>query len=135
MAPTSEVEDSAEIPSIPPDPPLLHDVYYQLAAHGPAFFFHGADIEVISSPNEFYESLIDMVKTAEKRIVISSLYLGDGPMEMKLVGYYYCRTYRDNNQSMVLWSFCCFVSLFFPHIPSSLSLSLFCSYHYHHHHY
>jgi CDP-diacylglycerol--glycerol-3-phosphate 3-phosphatidyltransferase len=42
-------------------------------------------IEFLYTPREFYDKLIDLVSHANKRISIATLYVGDSPMERKLL--------------------------------------------------
>ena len=51
----------------------------------PGFYVNGDNIQVISSPNQFYQTMIDKISNAVYRITISSLYIGTGDMERKLV--------------------------------------------------
>lgn len=39
----------------------------------------------LASPSDFYDELISRTKTAHHRIVLSSLYLGNGKLERELV--------------------------------------------------
>jgi phosphatidylserine/phosphatidylglycerophosphate/cardiolipin synthase-like enzyme len=50
-----------------------------------AFPVSSADVRVLSSPAEFYSTLLDLAGKAERRVVLSSLYLGTGPHEQALV--------------------------------------------------
>ncbi|CAB3396742.1 unnamed protein product [Caenorhabditis bovis] len=43
------------------------------------------NIKILHTPQEFYSTLLERIRTAEKRIVLSSLYLGDGKLERDLV--------------------------------------------------
>ena len=49
------------------------------------FNLEGDNIEILSSPEEFYETLISNVNQAQKRIVLSSLYIGTGSKGEALV--------------------------------------------------
>ncbi|XP_075436132.1 CDP-diacylglycerol--glycerol-3-phosphate 3-phosphatidyltransferase, mitochondrial isoform X2 [Ascaphus truei] len=51
----------------------------------PEFGISSSCVKVLSSPSEFYQVMKAQVKTARKRIVMASLYLGTGPMEQELV--------------------------------------------------
>ncbi|BDA46159.1 probable CDP-diacylglycerol-glycerol-3-phosphate 3-phosphatidyltransferase [Coccomyxa sp. Obi] len=47
---------------------------------------HGADIDVLSSPAEFHESLLDRIKRAKENVTIASLYAGtSGGLESQFV--------------------------------------------------
>ncbi|XP_065579961.1 CDP-diacylglycerol--glycerol-3-phosphate 3-phosphatidyltransferase, mitochondrial-like [Artemia franciscana] len=51
----------------------------------PCFSIYGGKVKVMSSPKEFYETLLAKSKNAKRRITIASLYLGTGQMERTLV--------------------------------------------------
>lgn len=51
----------------------------------PVFGVDASQVEMIDSPSAFYESIIEGIRGSRKRILISSLYLGTGPMEAKIV--------------------------------------------------
>ncbi|KAG1655251.1 CDP-diacylglycerol--glycerol-3-phosphate 3-phosphatidyltransferase, mitochondrial [Nymphon striatum] len=59
--------------------------YSSHAQNLPKFKINGENVHVLHSPTEFYNRLLELSKNAKKRIVISSLYLGTGPMEKNLV--------------------------------------------------
>ncbi|WKY10550.1 hypothetical protein Q1695_002707 [Nippostrongylus brasiliensis] len=43
------------------------------------------NVRILQSPSDFYEFLVERSRTATNRITLSSLYLGDGSLERKLV--------------------------------------------------
>ncbi|CAI2322340.1 unnamed protein product [Caenorhabditis sp. 36 PRJEB53466] len=51
----------------------------------PGIPINPSNVEIVGTPAEFYQTLIDQSKKAKKRIALSSLYLGDGEHEKKLV--------------------------------------------------
>lgn len=51
----------------------------------PGFPANARDIQVLKTPTEFYEQLLTFISQAEKTITISSLYLGTGEYEQRLV--------------------------------------------------
>ncbi|XP_033214352.1 CDP-diacylglycerol--glycerol-3-phosphate 3-phosphatidyltransferase, mitochondrial isoform X2 [Belonocnema kinseyi] len=51
----------------------------------PGFPVNGSKITIIEEPAVFYSTLLENCKTAKKRIVLSSLYIGTGKLETKLV--------------------------------------------------
>lgn len=51
----------------------------------PGFPVNGSKITIIEEPSEFYSTLLEKCKTAENRIVLSSLYIGNGKLENKLI--------------------------------------------------
>jgi len=44
-----------------------------------------SDIRLLESPDEFYTTLLSLSQGAQQRVLLSSLYLGTGPHEEKLV--------------------------------------------------
>ncbi|EGD80282.1 hypothetical protein PTSG_10537 [Salpingoeca rosetta] len=57
-----------------------------LEAHTSLHFdVHGDDIHVETEPAAFYTRLVQSIKTAERRVVLTSLYLGTGQHERDLV--------------------------------------------------
>lgn len=48
----------------------------RLSATQPCFGVKGDNVEILSSPTIFHDTLLDMVKSAQRRILISSLYIG-----------------------------------------------------------
>jgi len=45
----------------------------------------GADIEILDTPTDFFNTLLHLISTATQHITLSSLYLGTGPLETQLV--------------------------------------------------
>ena len=45
----------------------------------------GADIEILDTPTDFFNTLLSLVSTATQHLTLSSLYLGTGPLETQLV--------------------------------------------------
>jgi len=50
-----------------------------------AFPISSSNVRVLSTPDEFYQTLLELSGRAEQRVVLSSLYLGTGPHEQALV--------------------------------------------------
>uniref|UniRef100_F7EAP9 CDP-diacylglycerol--glycerol-3-phosphate 3-phosphatidyltransferase n=1 Tax=Monodelphis domestica TaxID=13616 RepID=F7EAP9_MONDO len=51
----------------------------------PEFGVSSSHVKVLSSPAEFFELMKGQIKTARRRVVMASLYLGTGPLEQELV--------------------------------------------------
>ena len=66
---------------------MTHDLNQSswLRCNCPGFYVNGDNIQVILSPHLFYQTLIDKISNANDRITISSLYIGTGEMERRLV--------------------------------------------------
>ncbi|KAM9888945.1 hypothetical protein OXX79_012505, partial [Metschnikowia pulcherrima] len=56
--------------------PRLATIFQQLDAIAPRFALRGSDIQILSSPAEFYNTLKAKIRGANSRIFLSSLYLG-----------------------------------------------------------
>lgn len=48
----------------------------------PSFKINGSQIRVLQSPAEFYETLKDKIRNAERRIFLSTLYIGKSEREL-----------------------------------------------------
>lgn len=51
----------------------------------PSFKINGSQIRVLQSPTEFYETLKDKIRKAERRIFLSTLYIGKSEKELVCV--------------------------------------------------
>lgn len=51
----------------------------------PAFDIKGSDVSILRTPAEFYETLKDRIRKAERRVFLSTLYIGKS--EQELVGF------------------------------------------------
>ena len=60
-------------------------LYQLLSKHSYALPARSTDIHVIDTPTNFYNQLIQLIQSAKYRVILSSLYLGTGPLEKKLV--------------------------------------------------
>ncbi|XP_061913164.1 CDP-diacylglycerol--glycerol-3-phosphate 3-phosphatidyltransferase, mitochondrial [Entelurus aequoreus] len=65
--------------------PSLNGHFRWMSEHVPAFRVNGARIHVLTSPDQFYQTLKARVRTAKRRVVLASLYLGTGQLEQDLV--------------------------------------------------
>ncbi|KAM3859650.1 CDP-diacylglycerol--glycerol-3-phosphate 3-phosphatidyltransferase, mitochondrial [Diretmus argenteus] len=63
----------------------LHARFRWMAEHVPAFRVPGAHIHILSSPDQFYQTVKARIKSAKRRVVMASLYLGTGVLEQDLV--------------------------------------------------
>ncbi|KAG7227713.1 hypothetical protein INR49_029475 [Caranx melampygus] len=55
-----------------------------MAEHVPAFRVPGTSIHILTSPDQFYQAMKARIKTAKRRVVMASLYLGTGQLEQEL---------------------------------------------------
>jgi phosphatidylserine/phosphatidylglycerophosphate/cardiolipin synthase-like enzyme len=62
-------------PAISPHP-SVKDLSDTLSGLQPCFGARGDEIKLLGSPQEFHALLLEMIKRAKRRIVISSLYIG-----------------------------------------------------------
>ncbi|XP_029977817.1 CDP-diacylglycerol--glycerol-3-phosphate 3-phosphatidyltransferase, mitochondrial isoform X1 [Sphaeramia orbicularis] len=56
-----------------------------MAEHVPVFRVPGTHIHILTSPDQFYQAMKARIKTAKRRVVMASLYLGTGQLEQELV--------------------------------------------------
>ncbi|KAL3967938.1 E3 ubiquitin-protein ligase [Sarotherodon galilaeus] len=56
-----------------------------MAEHVPAFRVPGSHVHILTSPDQFYQAMKARIKTAQRRVVMASLYLGTGQLEQELV--------------------------------------------------
>ncbi|XP_034427181.1 CDP-diacylglycerol--glycerol-3-phosphate 3-phosphatidyltransferase, mitochondrial [Hippoglossus hippoglossus] len=56
-----------------------------MAEHVPAFRVPGTHIHILRSPDQFYQTMKARIKTAKRRVVMASLYLGTGQLEQEMV--------------------------------------------------
>ncbi|WBW73543.1 CDP-diacylglycerol-glycerol-3-phosphate3-phosphatidyltransferase Pgs1 [Schizosaccharomyces osmophilus] len=59
-----------------PERQLFNRLETKIDAICPKFYVDAANIQVLHEPNEFYETLKNLIKSAEKRIFLSTLYIG-----------------------------------------------------------
>ena len=66
---------------------LLKHVYNRYIAKErvPAFLIPNKNIKTLLTPPEFYNTIIEGIKSSKYRILISSLYIGTGQLERQLV--------------------------------------------------
>lgn len=64
--------------------PAMHALLGDLASQAPAFPISGDNIQVLSTPSEYFEALLDGIANARFRIVLASLYLGTDELEQRL---------------------------------------------------
>lgn len=55
-----------------------------LSSHCRGISLSSSDIELLDSPRSFYSTLLTLTASAQRRIVLSSLYVGTGPDEVQL---------------------------------------------------
>ena len=63
----------------------IEDVERFISGCGPRFSMHGSAVDILTSPSQFYSTLLNGTKTAQSRVVLSCLYLGNGELEQGLV--------------------------------------------------
>ncbi|ETN21919.1 hypothetical protein PPTG_01991 [Phytophthora nicotianae INRA-310] len=60
-------------------------LFRSLARHSRLFPLRSSDVALLATPTDFYQQLVHNIQHAERRISISSLYLGTGHLERDLV--------------------------------------------------
>lgn len=63
----------------------LHSCLVSNAADLPVFTVNADQIRILLTPQDLYDTLLDRIRTAEHRIVLSTLYIGTGTLEVQLV--------------------------------------------------
>ncbi|CAH8657678.1 unnamed protein product [Schistosoma rodhaini] len=51
----------------------------------PIYHINSEQIKILKTPQDFFHSLLDHIENANKRIILSTLYIGTGPLENELV--------------------------------------------------
>lgn len=69
--------------------------FHWLWKFGPGFTISGDSVTVLHEPNQFYEHLKKLAASASKRIVLASLYLGNGELEKDLVSELHAAARRN----------------------------------------
>ncbi|XP_043207294.1 CDP-diacylglycerol--glycerol-3-phosphate 3-phosphatidyltransferase, mitochondrial-like isoform X2 [Amphibalanus amphitrite] len=57
----------------------------ELKKECPVFQLNGSQVEVLTDPADFYQFLVEGCHRAKRRIIFSSLYLGNGPKSLELL--------------------------------------------------
>ncbi|KAI0077108.1 hypothetical protein K474DRAFT_1771977 [Panus rudis PR-1116 ss-1] len=60
----------------------LHGLVNKLADSQPCFAMKSGNVQILREPTKFYETLLEMIRRAKKRIFISSLYIGSEEDEL-----------------------------------------------------
>ncbi|CAE6392358.1 unnamed protein product [Rhizoctonia solani] len=71
----STLRANAQRDEVKPDPSSL--LTKAMSNILPAFQLQGKNVSILTKPNEYYQTLLDMISRAKQRIVISSLYIGE----------------------------------------------------------
>ena len=61
---------------------ILAPLVNELDRIAPSFRISGSQIRVLQSPSEFYETLKAKIRNAERRIFLSTLYIGKSEQEL-----------------------------------------------------
>lgn len=61
---------------------MLAPFFGELDRIAPSFKVNGSQINILRTPAEFYETLKDKIRHAEKRIFLSTLYIGKTEKEL-----------------------------------------------------
>lgn len=62
--------------------PRLVTIFHQLDAIAPRFLLNKGDIEILSEPAQFYQTLKTKISQAKQRVYLSSLYIGKTQYEL-----------------------------------------------------
>ncbi|XP_074595337.1 phosphatidylglycerophosphate synthase 1 [Brevipalpus obovatus] len=63
----------------------LQKILFSVKRPNVVFPLNSEDIQILSTPANFYNKLKELIRKSKERIILSSLYLGTGPMEMDLM--------------------------------------------------
>ena len=69
-------------PTLPHEEPPFRSLSTALSAIQPCFGARGDEITILTNPEDFKKTLIDMFKRARRRILVSSLYIGASQDEL-----------------------------------------------------
>ncbi|XP_077407775.1 CDP-diacylglycerol--glycerol-3-phosphate 3-phosphatidyltransferase, mitochondrial isoform X3 [Vanacampus margaritifer] len=86
LAKTEPAPECTAAAAAPPGAPRSLQAHFRwMAERVPAFRVNGSRVHVLASPDQFYQTLKARVRTAKRRVVLASLYLGTGQLEQDLV--------------------------------------------------
>lgn len=89
MAPTPSASPALSAAAFDPSdaPPAVsyESLFRSLARHSRIFPLRSADVSLLPTPSAFYDALERNIRAAKTRVVLSSLYLGTGELEARLV--------------------------------------------------
>lgn len=68
--------------AVGPHASVLAPFVNELDRIAPSFRVNGSQIQVLQTPAEFYETLKEKIRSAEKRIFLSTLYIGKSEKEL-----------------------------------------------------
>ena len=66
----------------------------------PTFWVKTSDLTILSTPQEFYGTLLEHSRTATQRVSLASLYMGTGTLEQALVNNL-CQNYCQQDHLKV----------------------------------
>lgn len=73
---TASAKQAAPTPVLPHQSAAFEVLSDALTATQPCFGARGDEVTLLTSPQEFYGKLLEMIQRARRRIIISSLYIG-----------------------------------------------------------
>ena len=73
---------SGAAPSSTTNAGMLAPFTNELDKIAPSFRIHGSQVKVLQTPTEFYETLKEKIRNAERRIFLSTLYIGKSETEL-----------------------------------------------------
>ena len=75
-ASTATSKQATPSPTLPHPSAAFEVLNDALTATQPCFGARGDEVTLLTSPQEFYDKLLEMIQRARRRIIISSLYIG-----------------------------------------------------------
>src|SRR3989338_4395295 len=82
--------------------PYIKNMFDMIAKQSPCFPIEADHVQLIDTPSEFYDGIIEGIKQAKERVVLSSLYLGTGEQEIKIVNELEKALEREKNLEVVI---------------------------------
>lgn len=67
------------------DAEVLKSLVGGMTSHARGFPIKGDSVEILETPSQFYNVLLQGVRNARSRVVIASLYIGTGTLEQELI--------------------------------------------------
>ncbi|EPS96851.1 hypothetical protein FOMPIDRAFT_1129671 [Fomitopsis schrenkii] len=63
-------------------PPSIQRFTHELANEQPCYAMSASNVSILAEPRQFYQSLLEMIRRARRRLFISSLYIGSEDLEL-----------------------------------------------------
>jgi hypothetical protein len=64
---------------------MIDDMVGGMASFAPVFPLKGENVKVLETPSQFLEEVKEGIRNAKERVVLASLYIGTGSLEIELM--------------------------------------------------